>query len=56
MAEAKPHGEDAMKKVKKHEYDLNCIGFQIMCNTIALSTVAKFEFVADLNILKKFYA
>ena len=56
MAEAKPHGEDAIKKVKKPEYDLNSIGFQTMCNTIALSTVAKFEYVPDLNILKKLYA
>jgi len=56
MDEAKPHGEDAIKKVRKPEYDLNSIGFQTMCNTIALSTVAKFEYVPDLNILKKLYA
>lgn len=53
---ARPHGEDAMKKVKKPEYDMDSKGFQIMCNTIALSTVAKFEYVPDLNILKKLMA
>jgi len=52
----RPHGEVAMKKVKKPEYDMDSKGFQIMCNTIALSTVAKFEYVPDLNILKKLMA
>jgi hypothetical protein len=56
MAEARKLGEDAMKKVRKPEYDLNSLGFQTMCNTIALSTVAKFEYVPDINILKKLYA
>jgi hypothetical protein len=27
-----------------------------MCNTIALSTVAKFEYVPDVQLLKKNYA
>lgn len=27
-----------------------------MCNTIALSTVAKFEYVPDVQVLKKNYA
>jgi hypothetical protein len=31
MKAAKPQGEDAIKQVKKPSYDINDIGFQIMC-------------------------
>jgi sodium/potassium-transporting ATPase subunit alpha len=55
MDEAKPLGEDAVKQVKKPSYSLDQIGFQIMCRTIALSTVAKFEYVPDVQLLKKNY-
>jgi magnesium-transporting ATPase (P-type) len=56
LAEAKKLGEDAVKKVKKPEYDVENIGFQTMCRTIALSTVATFTYTPDVNLLKKNYA
>jgi P-type E1-E2 ATPase len=45
MKVAEPKGEAAVKQVKKPMYDVTNETFITMCHTIALSTVATFQFL-----------
>lgn len=58
MAIAKPKGEEFMRKVKKPRYELQgdkSIGFKMLCETIALSTVSYFSYTPDMGIVKAAY-
>lgn len=52
MAEAEKIGDAAIKKVNKPAYKTDNEAFMTMCQTIALSTVAFFQFIPDMNRLK----
>jgi hypothetical protein len=52
MAEATLVGDAAIKKVNKPAYKTDNEAFMTMCQTIALSTVAFFQFIPDMNRLK----
>lgn len=56
LAKATPKGEDAVKRVKKPAYDLNSVGFRVLCETVALSSVSYFSYTADPGLLKQEYA
>lgn len=52
LAKATEKGEDAVKRLKKPAYDINSMGFRLLCETMALSTVSYFSYTPDPGLLK----
>lgn len=58
LAVARSKGEDFVKKVKPHKYALSgdkSLGFKLLCETIALSTVSYFSYTPDMGVVKAKY-
>lgn len=45
-----------MKRLKTPQYDLDSVGFRLLCETVALSTVSYFSYTPDPGLLKQEYA